>query len=220
MNLRGLLLFFLFPIFVNAQQKISKVIKSDARYVDLYIDGIDELSIEISETDVIEIIIIDKNKSGVGVFESFNCEEQTCVLKVKAALEIKKGLPNKINQFPIAPPSNVSATIKIPKGKEVSIIGAMVDIQSKGYQGVLNIHVDKGYIALYDVKGKVQINLFAGQVTANITTDIALDIQTRKGTITLDEKEEKSPYQTQKNTKSLLKVSAVNANVVLTSKKT
>lgn len=211
-------IFLLITTVLSAQQKIVRTIQSDAPYIDVYVEGIDNLKIEESDTNSIEITLFDKNE--LGVFESFSCEDKTCVLKVKAVIKQSHAINDKIHQFPLAPPSNVTATIKIPKGKTVSIIGEMIDIQSKGYQGSLKILIDKGDIRLPSVKGIVELQVFSGAIYATIEKEASLEIQTRKGTISLDKKVLKSPFKKEQKGEKQLIVKSMNANVVLTSKKT
>ena len=187
---------------------------------DIYIsiEGIDNLKIEESDTNSIEMTLLDMNE--LGVIESFTCEDKTCVLKVKAVVKQTHAINDKIHQFPLAPPSNVTAVVKVPKHKNVTIEGAMVDIQSKGYEGTLKVRIDKGNISIEKTKGIIDVEVFAGVIYATVSKETVLDIQTRKGRISLEKKTIKSPYKKKEKGLKQLRVRSINANVVLTSKKT
>jgi len=197
----------------NAQQKIFKTIKSDAPYVEVKTDGINHLIIEESDTNELEMTILDAD--GLGFIENFSCDDFNCVLNIKTELKIKNPLTNKINQFAITLPSNVSAVVKIPKNKKVTIFGETIDIQTNGYQGILRILIDKGNIRIKAIKGITEVNLFTGTVFATVR-DNALDIRTRKGRISFNDEGQKSPYKKKKKKAHLLVVKSINANVVLT----
>jgi len=205
--------FLFFVSFLTAQQKIIKTVKSDAPYVEVKTDGIDNLVIEESESDQLEMIISDAD--GLGVIDDFSCNDFNCVLSIKTQLKIDNPITNKINQFPLAPPSNVSAIVKIPKNKKVTVFGEMIDIQTHGYDGILRILIDKGNVRIKGIKGITEVNLFAGTVFAEVNQN-ALDIKTRKGRISFNEEIQKSPFRKKIKKAHKLLVKSINANVVLT----
>lgn len=213
MNLRFASLLLLYSFVVGAQQKIVKTLKCDAPYVEVKADGIDNLVIEESDTNEFVMAIIDHD--GLGFVENFSSNDFNCVLNIKTELKVKNPLTNKINQFPIKPPTNVSAVIKIPRHKKVTVFGETIDIQARGYEGTLRILIDKGNVRLKSIKGITEVRLFTGNVFASIKSN-ALDIRTRKGTITLDNIVQKSPLKEKGKKSALLLVKTVNANVVLT----
>lgn len=200
-----------------AQQKIVRTIESDATEVYVSLDGIDNLIIEESSTDSIEMTLLDMNE--LGVLEAFTCEDKACRLEVKAIVK-QQAINDKIHQFPLAPPTNITAVLKIPKNKNLTIEGIMIDIQSKGYKGILKLYIDKGNIRLPNIKGIVDIEMFSGTIFANIAKKTTIDIQTRKGRISLDKKPIKSPYKKNLGQEKQLIIRSINANVVLTSQKT
>jgi len=198
---------------VMGQRKITKKIASKAPYVEVKTDGIDNLVIEESDSNEMEMIISDVD--GLGVIEDFSCNDRNCVLTISTELRIDNPQTNKINQFPNAPPSNVSAVVKIPKGKKVTVFGETIDIQTQGYQGILRILIDKGNVRIQGIKGITEVDLFAGTVFATIDND-DLNIRTRKGTITVNEEVQKSPYKKKLKKAHKFIVKSINANVVLT----
>ncbi len=208
-----LLLFFLFTVTLSAQQKIVRTVKSNAPYVEVKTDGIDNLVIEESDSDELEMIIYDAD--GLGVIDDFTCNDFNCVLSIKTELKIENPITNKINQFPLAPPSNVSAVVKIPKNKKVTVYGETIDVQTQGYEGILRILIDKGNVRIKGIKGITEVELFTGTVFAAVHQN-ALDIKTRKGRISLNEETQKSPYRKKKKKAHKLVVRSINANVVLT----
>jgi hypothetical protein len=196
-----------------AQQKIVKKVESKAPYVEVKTDGIDNLVIEESDSNELETIISDAD--GLGVIEDFSCNDYNCVLSIVTELKIDNPITNKINQFPLAPPSNVSAVVKIPKGKKVTIFGEIIDIQTQGYEGILRILIDRGNVHIKGIKGITEVDLYTGTVFATVNNNW-LDVRTRKGTITVNEETQKSPFKKKVKKAHKFIVKSINANVVLT----
>ncbi len=214
-------LFFIVFLWVGtglvAQQKIVRTIQSDATDIYISIEGIDNLTIEESATNSIEMTLLDMNE--LGVLEDFSCEDKTCSLQVKAIVK-QRAINDKIHQFPLAPPTNVTAILKVPKHKKLTVEGIMVDIQSKGYEGLLKVRIDKGNIRLPNIKGTADIEVFSGNIFATISKEIMTDIETRKGRVSMDKKQVTSTFKKNLGQQKGLIVRSINANVVLTSKKT
>ncbi len=206
-------IFLLCSVSLLAQQNISKKIKSDANYVEVRTDGIDNLIIQESSSDELEMKITDKD--GLGVVNDFSCAEGRCLLRIKTELKIAHPNTNKINMFPQEAPSNVSAVVKIPRNRKVTVFGDEIDIQTKGYEGTLLILIEKGIIRLDAIKGITDIQLSSGSVYAKIQKSY-LDIKTRKGRILLNDSIQKSPLKRKLKDSHKLTIRSVNANVVLT----
>ena len=213
MKYRFIIIFFIVPFFAFGQQKIIKVVETDAPYVEVKTDGIDNLIIEESETNELTMTILDKN--GLGVIENFSCDDFNCVLNIKTELKVENPITQSKVDFIVNPQSNVSAVVKIPKDKKVTILGGIIDIETKGYQGILRILIEEGNVQIKGIKGITEVNLFTGIVFADIKEN-ALDIRTRKGKISLNEEIQKSPYKRKKKKAHKLIVKTNNANVVLT----
>lgn len=212
-----LLISFLFAsLLLQAQKKIVKTVESDAPYVEIKTDGIDNLIIEESDTNELEMIINDRD--GLGFVENFSCNDYNCVLNIKTEIKINEDINNKINAISMTPPTHVSAVVKIPKGKKVTVFGTTIDIQTDGYDGILRILIDNGTVKLKSIKGITEVDLFSGAVFADIDKN-SLQIKTKKGTISVNGTNVKSPYKKKENKKQRLIVKTINANVVLTEPK-
>tara|TARA_R110001632_G_scaffold19898_15_gene59895 strand:+ start:3713 stop:4336 length:624 start_codon:yes stop_codon:yes gene_type:complete len=197
---------FLFLSFVAfGQQTITKSIVSDAPYIELKTAGIDDLIIRESETAKLEITILNAD---LGILENVSCNDFNCVLSVTTSLKET----NKLSTFKAI---KVSAIVKIPKGKKVTVFGETINLKIEGYQGILRVFIDDGNIDIKKIKGITEIVLSSGNIYAQIA-DASLDIKTRKGSITFDHKIQKSPYRMKQHKKQRLIVKSKKANVVLT----
>lgn len=208
------LVFFLLLISfqVKSQQKITRAIETKASFVEVHTQGIDDILVEESESNNIEMIVNDAD--GLGVIENFTCTDLNCVLEIKTELKIDHPITNKANQLPISPPSNVRAVLKVPKNKRIAIFGGIIDVTSNGYSGVLQIQIEKGKVAINKNKGVTEINLSTGSVFASIDDEF-VDVRTRKGKITYNKKTQKSPFKIKVKSKKELLVKSINANIIL-----
>lgn len=207
------IIFLLVTTVVLSQQTITKTVKSNAPYVEIKTEGIDNLIIQESDSNILEMKIIDAD--GLGFVEGFSCSKGSCVLDIKTEMVIENPQTNKVDMFPIKAPTNVSAIVKIPKDKKVTIFGETIDIQTHGYKGVLMIFIDKGNVRLNGIKGIVEVNLFAGNVFATVHQN-DLNLRTRKGIITHNKEIISSPLRKRRKTDQKLIVKSINANIVLT----
>jgi hypothetical protein len=218
MNTRITILLFFLSTSLLAQHKIVRTLESKATHITIFLEGIDNLKIEESDNQALEMTLLDLDE--LGVKEGFSCEDKSCVLQIKTVQKKAYKINDKIHQFPLAPPSNVQAVIKIPKHKNVSILSEMIDIQTQGYEGVLQLTIDKGNIRVAEVKNKVILELFSGAIYATIDKETSCDIHTRNGHVSLDQKKLASPYKKEKKSQKKLEVKSIHANVVLRTKKT
>ncbi len=207
----------LYSSIVFSQQKIVRTLESDAVYIEIHTKGIDDLKIEESNSNQIEMTILD-NKD-FGVFENFTCTESNCVFKIETRGMQKERINDKGNQLPIKPATQVNALIRIPKNKKVTVLGGFIDVETKGYHGQLRVLIEKGNVILKKVLGVTQIDLSAGSCVASID-DNSLDVRTRKGQITFNSVlQQKKSLKKKKNKKKLLIIRTVNANIILSESK-
>ncbi|WP_144896088.1 hypothetical protein [Lutibacter sp. Hel_I_33_5] len=202
---------------VNAQQKTHKTISSDAPFIEIHTKGVDLLKIETSKTNNIELILTDDDN--IGVIENISCNDYNCVLKIETQLKIVNATTDKMNQFSLPPPSNVSITIKIPKDKKVTVFGGLLDVEENNYNGILRLLIDKGIVRIKKNHGITEIDLLSGAVFAN-TKNTDLHIKSRKGTIIKNGEKVKSPLKEKVKKGAKLIVKSVYVNVELITEET
>ena len=196
-----------------AQQRMTKSFQAKATDIEIKVEGLDFLILETAPSQ--QVVLHIEDRDGLGVQNSFECNAYVCAIGIKSELRVAHPLTNKINQFTQKPPSNVSARIQIPAGKNVAIFGTIVDISSNNYQGNLGVIIEQGKLQLNRLMGKARIAVSTGSVYAKIT-DNSLDIRTGKGRLVLDEKPiEQGVLNRQKNPEKLLTIRTQNANIIL-----
>lgn len=183
--------------------------------VEINAKGLDNVTIENSETNYIEIYLLDINLTAHDIYT--NEENETISISFENTIEndddeiFRKFITKRLER--------ASVLIKIPKEKTIAVFGETVGITSKSYQGNLNIYIDKGNIYLNDVYGNTEIKLFSGNIKGSFYQH-NIDIISNKGTILIDNKEFKKKYKIAKNEAFDFVVNSINANVVLSTQKT
>ena len=205
--------YLFFSIFLTAQQKVVKKSELISSVLEIKTDGVDHLIIQENESNLLELTIF--NADGLRITQNIHCDDDRCVLNIQVNSNIDHPLNNKINQFSIAPPNNVTIIIKIPKNKTVRLFSDMIDVQTNGYAGNLYILIDRGNIRITELKGITEISLFAGTVVASVNKQ-SIDIHSTKGHILMNTQIQKSPYRKNANKKDKLYVKSIHANVILT----
>lgn len=203
--------FLLITGVVFSQQTLVKSFSSDAQSIEILTEGLDEIKIINSNNDKIEVSLFDENPNSHHIL----VDDETSILKIKFKLEFieeegvfKKYITKRLNR--------ASVIIKLPKNKDITLLGTNVDIISKSYKGNLNIFIDKGYINLHKVQQNVAIKLFQGNVFANVhNSDI--DIQSTKGRILVNGKIYLKKYKKEtENTTRIFTTYSINANITVT----
>lgn len=204
--------FLLISTATFSQQTLTKKLKSGASYIDINTKGIDHITLQTSVTD--ELIILVSDKDGLGIIDNFICNDYNCVLSIETEIKIKNPNIDKINQLSISPPTKVSAIVKIPAQKKVTILGETIDVKSEGYDGVLRVLIDNGIIRLDKVMGLTEVQLYSGNVFATVT-DNSLDLKTRKGKLSLNDNFLKPALHKKYNETKKLIVRTINGNIIL-----
>jgi len=189
---------------VFSQEKIVKTIESDAPYVEFKTIGIDYLIIEESKAEKLELILVNTD---LGILEDVSCNDYNCVLSIATSLK-------EINKLSTTKTSETKVILKIPKNKKVTVFGETINIQINGYEGILRSFINNGKIEVKEIKGITEIEIVSGTILATIN-DASVNVRTKKGTITLNNKKIKSTFKKQQNKTQRLIVKSRKANIVL-----
>ena len=209
------LFFLIIPTLFFSQKKASKSFEFFADKIEINAEGLDNITIENSESALIEIFLLNINSNSHDIHTNEKNETLTLSFENKMVVDkeevFRKFITKRIDR--------ASVLIKIPKGKTISIFGKTVGIVSKSYQGNLNIYIDKGNIYLNNVFANAEIKLFSGNVKATLDKQ-NIEVKSNKGTILIDKKSFSKKYKNDKKEPINFVVNSINANVVLTTQKT
>jgi len=205
------LFFFLWFSSISSQEITQKTFPITSKEVNINTEGLDELTIENSETDNITIILKDENPNAHAIIS----EEKKDVLELSFSLDFLPQEERVFRKYITKRIERAVAVVKIPKHKQLTIHGEITDVISKNYQGDIAIYLKKGMINLNEAVKNVTINIFQGNIFASLANS-SVSIQSNYGKITIDEKEYQGSY-VKENPDSLynFSVTSIHGNVTL-----
>ena len=184
--------------------------------IEIIADGLDEIVIENSQDNQLQIKLFDENPNSHRVFTV----EENGVFKVSFQLDFNTFKEEVFRKYITKRLQRASVVVKLPKNKNIIIFGKTIGVKSKSYNGNIAIYIDKGNVKLQQVKKDIKVKLFLGNVYAQLSNKIAIDIKTNKGKIEIDNKEiHQSIFKKQMdNSIYIFDVKSINANVNLITK--
>lgn len=207
------LIFFVFTsLLLFSQEKLIKKRSVQSEVIEIITNGLDDLVIENSINNELEIILLDENPNTHTILFT----EKNEVLEVGFKLNFKSIHKEVFRKYITKRVERARVVIKVPKNKKLIVHGKAIGITSKSYKGDLSIFIEKGNIKLNKVLGNTQITLFLGNVYAQLNKNMSLDIETTKGEIVLNTRRIINQYYKKKEISGFnFKVKSINANVIL-----
>lgn len=205
--------FYIFFLWITSgvfSQQMLKSFSSDAKSIEIFTEGLDEIKIINSDTDEIEVTLFDENPHSHHIL----IDEETSVLKIGFKLQFlqeddifRKFITKRLNR--------AFTVIKLPKNRKITVLGTNIGVISKSYNGNLNIYIDKGYVNLHEVQQNVDVKLFQGNVSAKLQK-FNIDISSNRGKIKVaDITYFKKYIKKTENTTRVFSVSSINANITV-----
>ena len=209
-----LALFFLSSITVFSQKKVMKQFQSSNDEINIYTSGLDNIILENSKSDFIEVIlyaesydeqliIVDQNKNQTDIKFHFEGTQTREVI-------FRKFITKRLQR--------ATATVKIPRNKKVFIFGENVDIESKNHENELAIYIENGIVKLDTITSNVNLKLYSGNVFAFVK-NTNLDVSSNNGTIKINQEISKNNIKKEDvNFDKNIIISTIKANIFLTTK--
>jgi|TARA_B110001454_G_scaffold218886_1_gene248409 hypothetical protein len=210
------LLFLVISLLGFSQKKAIKKVEFSHIGIDLVTEGLDNISIENSESNFVEIYLLDQNPNNHHIFVEEKNEVLTIGFKIKS-IQAEEAV---FRKFITKRLHRASAIIKVPENKSITIFGDNIDIESKDYKGNFFVFIEKGSLNFNTVQKDVSIKLYEGSIYATLK-NTAIDVVSTTGKIIIDGKIIPISYKKQP-AKPLNKftVLSTKANITLTTKKT
>mgnify|MGYP000684055251 FL=1 len=209
-----LALFFLSSITVFSQKKVMKQFQSSNDEINIYTSGLDNIILENSKSDFIEVIlyaesydeqliIVDQNKNQTDIKFHFEGTQTREVI-------FRKFITKRLQR--------ATATVKIPRNKKVFVFGENVDIESKNHENELAIYIENGIVKLDTITSNVNLKLYSGNVFAFVK-NTNLDVSSNNGTIKINQEISKNNIKKEDvNFDKNIIISTIKANIFLTTK--
>lgn len=208
---RVLILFLCVTSLSYSQKKISKTFVASSKEINIYTEGLDNLILENSNSDVVEVFLMAESYDE----QLINVENSLTEANIKFAFKGTETREVVFRKYITKRLQRANAIVKIPKNKSVYVFGENVDIESKNIDNDLAIYIDNGIVKLNKIQAKTTLKLYSGNVYAAFKNTL-VDVKSANGKIRINDVEKKNEY---KKTPSLIRnqltISSIKANLFL-----
>lgn len=194
-----------------SQKTAIRTIESNTASIEISTVGLDDLIIENSKLENIEVTLYSDDETKHQIF----VEEKYEILKI--AFEVKEFQePTEPVMKPITERlKRANAIIRVPKNKSISIYGINNNITALNFKGNISISIENGIVKLGVIQQKAVVKLYAGNVYCSIK-EANVTVSSNLGKIKVDDKMHSKKYQLkQKDLSKELEVTTIKANVFL-----
>ncbi|WP_439130138.1 hypothetical protein [Polaribacter sp.] len=203
--------FMLISMITFSQKNISKTFETFANEVNIYTAGLDNLVIENSDTNFIEVFLYAESYDE----QLIKIENNDKLVNIKFDFEGTETREVIFRKFITKRLQRAHAVVKVPKNKKVYIFGENVDIASKSIENNLAIYIENGIVKLNEINANTILKLYSGNVYASIK-NTNLHLTTKSGNIKIDGiLQEKGFQRTSKNASHQFKVTTIKGNIFL-----
>lgn len=207
-----IILFCLISVTVLSQKKVVKKFETKAREIEIATLGVDDLVIENSETDFIEIYLVAEDIA----------EQHILYKEVYNLVRIQFEIPEKISEeqifrkFITERLQRASAVIKVPKNKKITVFGDEINVEFKSYKGDVEVFIEKGILKLHTIYSNLLVKMYSGNLHAALNkTNIS--VVSKKGKIKIDTIFVQKKYQKKvMESKNEVLINTQKANIFLT----
>ena len=195
-----------------SQKKVMKKLQTNAAEITVYTKGLDNIILENSSTEFIEVIL--EAKSYDEQLIKITADDKTVAINFDfEGTETREVI---FRKFITKRLQRATAIVKIPKGKKVYIFGENVDVESKSLQNDLAVYLDNGIVKLNTVKANLILKLYSGNVYANLI-NTNYKVFSKSGKIMVDGVQKEKEYAKVVNTsQEETTINSLKANIFLT----
>lgn len=209
-------IFLLLVSFISSvtvcQKKVLKKITSTATAVAISTEGLDSFTLENSDSKFLEIFLYAENPNKQHII----VDEKNKELEIKFKIPDLKTPEAVFRKYITERLKRASATIKIPKNRNVAIFGEYVNIHSKSFKGNLRVFLENGIVKLDTIQKGLELKIYAGNVFGKIK-NATINVVSKNGKIKIDSAFYQKEYQeiNSKNFKKLT-ITSNKGNIYLT----
>lgn len=187
----SLFIFFLcFSTATFCQKKVEKNVEITSTEIEIYTNGLDDLVLENSMSNFVEIILFAENPNQQEIVFS----EEKNVFSIKFQLDSLQTEEAVFRKFITKRLLRAHAIVKIPKGKNVTIFGENINIESKEFLGNVSIFIEKGDLKFEKIQSNTDVNFYAGTISAN-AKNMNITLHSNIGNIKVDDVYFQKDYQ-------------------------
>ncbi|NJN50391.1 MAG: hypothetical protein HC798_04780, partial [Polaribacter sp.] len=193
------------------QKKSTENFTTTSKIVEINVNGLDEIYLENATNSEISV-----NLNANDAFKQNIIQQETAyIFQLSFQFENQFENDEVFRKFITTRLQNATATIYIPKDKNIVIIGENTNVICKAVNK-LDISLTKSIIRLENVIKPTSILLYGGNIYAKVK-DLNINVKTNQGKILVDEKKhEKNFVKTTQNQLFGLEVTSIKGNIFLT----
>jgi len=192
------------------QEKIIQKRTISAHELEVITYGLDDIVIENSEDDKLEVVLLDENPYAHNIL--FKKEGE--VLTIAFELNLPALKKEVFRKYITRRLERARAIITVPKNKRINIHGKTIGINSKSYAGDLDVYIERGNVKLNTILGNTNLRLFQGNVFGKITSKSKLNLTSNNGMILINGEKKESPFLKENPSVSqALTINSIHANI-------
>lgn len=213
MRYKFVLFFLMNSVILFAQKKVSKQFQTFANEVNIYTAGLDNLVVENSNSDFIEVYLYAESYDEQLII----IDEKSKEVNIKFAFEGTQTREVVFRKFITKRLQRANVIVKIPEGKKVFVFGENVDLEAKNLKNELAIYIENGIVKLNKILAKTALKLYSGNVYASINKT-NLDLISKNGKIKINDIfYDKSYKNNLKTAQKKLSINSIKANIYISS---
>lgn len=209
------LCYLLFSIPLFSQKIAFKTIESSAINIEINSMGLDDLVIENSKSNTLEIELYSDDAENHHIVVEEKYDRLYISFEAKEfqepAAPVMKPITERLKR--------ANAVLKIPVGRYLAVFGLNNNISATNFKGDISISIENGIVKLGEIQQNVAVKLYAGNVFASVEKS-NITINSSLGKIKIDDKlyNKKVSLKNESFVKSLL-INTIKANVFLSTNK-
>lgn len=210
---KRIILFFLCSSTISfCQKKVEKNVEINSTEIEISTIGLDDFVLENSDSNFVEIILFAENPNQ----QEIVFKEEKNVFSIKFQLDTLQMEEAVFRKFITKRLLRARAIVKIPKGKNVTIFGENINIESKDFLGNVAIFIEKGDVKLQTIQSNANVTMYAGTVFAN-AKNMNITLHSNIGNINVDSEFFQKDYQKKvKNSYQKLNVNTIKGIIFVT----
>ena len=200
--------------YATAQKYIEKAVETKAQLIEIYLDEIDNLTLESSKNAKVSVEL----KGDDFALNAINISEEKSTLIIRA--DNPPLFQDQINKFCVDQPTIDSYKIIVPQGLKVRVNITRGNLLVKHFKGDLRITIETGFVELNKIEGDVNLSIIDGSVIAKLES-ASINVNSNLGKVHSD-LSLKEVFQTENsykgmfvNSKQKLFIKAIKANIYL-----
>ncbi|QTE24146.1 hypothetical protein [Polaribacter cellanae] len=208
---------FLCLLFISnttfSQKKVTKKFQTTSNKVEISTVGLDDLVIENSESEFIEIYLYSENPNKNHII----FEEEYDVVKLRFNIPSFEMEDKIFRKYITKRLNRARAVVKIPFNKNISVFGEKIGVSSKSYNGNLKIYMEEGTVKLDTIQQNLLVKLYVGNVFGTFKKS-NVNVVSRVGKIKINKDFYQKKYKkTDNSSDKKIDITSIKGNIFLTS---